>query len=250
MADRRMCQSAVVESDLFLDLPVGAQALYFHLGMHADDDGFVNGPRQIARKLRRPAKELQLLIDSGFLLNFDGIVVITHWRVANTLKLDRLKMLNYPHIAQKLYLAPTKAYSLPPQGESESLLEIRNQFLAPYRNRKVSKGKVKEDKVREDKIREDKIKENKVVEVAEENPDQPDAAPTAKSAFHFLTGKLGKGVVLLSEEQMEDLLDKLGLDGFDYYVEKLADFILRNQANVSNHYATILKWWQQDKGVV
>ena len=56
--------------------------------------------------------------------------------------------------------------------------------------------------------------------------------------------------MLLSEEQMEDLLDKLGLDGFDYYVEKLADFILRNQANVSNHYATILKWWQQDKGVV
>ena len=49
MAERRMFHSAVVESDAFLDMPAGAQALYFHLGMHADDDGFVNGPRQIAR---------------------------------------------------------------------------------------------------------------------------------------------------------------------------------------------------------
>ena len=62
-------------------------------------------------------------------------------------------------------------------------------------------------------------------------------------------GKLGKGVVLLSDEQIEDLLDKLGLDGFDHYVEKLAAFILKNDAKVKNHYATILRWWQEDRGV-
>ena len=39
MADRRMFHRLVVESDRFLDLPVGAQLLYFHLGMQADDDG-------------------------------------------------------------------------------------------------------------------------------------------------------------------------------------------------------------------
>lgn len=229
MADRRMFHSAVVESDLFLDLPVGAQALYFHLGMHADDDGFVNGPRQITRKLRRTPRELQMLIDAGYLLMIDGIVVITHWRIANSLRENRMKLPTYPHIAAQIYILDNKAYSLQLQGESQSLMEVRKQKLAGNCPAKVSKGKVKE--------------------VAEGNPDQPDAA-TAKSAFRFLSGKLGKGVVLLSEEQMEDLLDKLGLDGFDFYVEKLADFILHKQANVSNHYATILKWWQQDKGVV
>ncbi len=59
MAERRMFHSSVVESDAFLDLPAGAQALYFHMGMHADDDGFVNCPKQILRKLRRPQKDLQ-----------------------------------------------------------------------------------------------------------------------------------------------------------------------------------------------
>ena len=39
MAERRMFHRLVVESDKFLDLPIGAQALYFHLGMQADDDG-------------------------------------------------------------------------------------------------------------------------------------------------------------------------------------------------------------------
>ena len=62
-------------------------------------------------------------------------------------------------------------------------------------------------------------------------------------------GKLGKGVVYLTENQVESLLDKLGLDGFDRYVEKLADFIIEKDANVSNHYATILKWAREDAKV-
>ena len=59
-------------------------------------------------------------------------------------------------------------------------------------------------------------------------------------------GKLGKGVVYLTQEQMDDLIDKLGLEAFDRYMEKLADFIIEKKANVKNHYATILKWWRED----
>lgn len=67
------------------------------------------------------------------------------------------------------------------------------------------------------------------------------------SIFEFMGGTLGKGVVLLTEEQKDALLDKLGIDGFNYYVEKLARFIIDKKATVSNHYATILKWWKEDK---
>ena len=70
-----------------------------------------------------------------------------------------------------------------------------------------------------------------------------------ESQLKFMGGKLGKGVLLLSQEQQEDLLDKLGLDGFDLYTERLADFIIKNNAKVANHYATILKWWEEDRGV-
>lgn len=62
MADRRMFHKNVVESDAFLDMPTSAQALYFHIGMYADDDGFVNGPRRIARLIGASNEDLQLLI--------------------------------------------------------------------------------------------------------------------------------------------------------------------------------------------
>ena len=67
--------------------------------------------------------------------------------------------------------------------------------------------------------------------------------------MNFMKGKLGKGVVLLSERQVEALLEKMDIDSFDYYVERLADFILVKQAKVKNHYATILKWWEEDRSV-
>lgn len=67
--------------------------------------------------------------------------------------------------------------------------------------------------------------------------------------FELQTGTLGRGVVLLTPEQDEALLDKLGFDGYNYYISKLADFIIENNAKVGNHYATILKWAEEDSKV-
>lgn len=75
------------------------------------------------------------------------------------------------------------------------------------------------------------------------------AAATADKKMKIFNGELGKGVVVLTEEQVENLLQLLDLDGFDYYVDKLASFIIRNNAKVKNHYETILKWWQEDASV-
>lgn len=62
-------------------------------------------------------------------------------------------------------------------------------------------------------------------------------------------GELGKNVVFLSEQQIADLLEKMGLDAFDYYVDRLATYILNTGAKPKNHHATILKWWRQDSEV-
>ena len=59
-------------------------------------------------------------------------------------------------------------------------------------------------------------------------------------------GSLGRGVVLLTPEQDEYLLDKLGLDGYDHYISKLADFIIEKDAKVANHFKTILRWYEED----
>ena len=61
-----------------------------------------------------------------------------------------------------------------------------------------------------------------------------------------LGGTLGKGVVYLSNRQLEDLLDRLGIDAFNRYTERLADFIIENNAHVKSHYETILKWNSED----
>ena len=65
----------------------------------------------------------------------------------------------------------------------------------------------------------------------------------------MMGGTLGKGVVLLSDDQMGDLLEKMGIAMFDYYMDKLSSFIIKNDAQVKSHYETILKWWRQDSGL-
>lgn len=67
----------------------------------------------------------------------------------------------------------------------------------------------------------------------------------AEKKLRYLNGELGKGVVVLSEFQVDILLEKLGIEMFDYYVCKLANYI-NNGATVKSHYNTILKWWTED----
>ena len=74
-------------------------------------------------------------------------------------------------------------------------------------------------------------------------------AAAADRKVKVLGGELGKNVVFLSDEQFDDLLDKMDLETFNYYVEKLANFIIKNGAHVKNHYETLLKWWKEDSAV-
>ena len=67
--------------------------------------------------------------------------------------------------------------------------------------------------------------------------------------LEVLHGTLGKGVVRLTEEQMGDLIDKMGVADFDEYMVRLANYIIENDAHVKNHYDTILKWWREDTSI-
>ena len=72
------------------------------------------------------------------------------------------------------------------------------------------------------------------------------AATAADRAVCVIGGELGKGVVFLSDEQIADLLDKMGIEAYDHYMDKLSTFILDKGARVKNHYETILRWWRED----
>ena len=72
MAKRRMFSLDIVDTDDFLDLPISAQALYFHLGMRADDDGFVAKPRRIVSAVSAKPADLKRLQDKGYVHLFDS----------------------------------------------------------------------------------------------------------------------------------------------------------------------------------
>lgn len=106
MAQKRMFSLSVVDTDRFLEMPVSAQALYFHLGMHGDDDGFVASPRKIARSVGCNLDDLRLLAQKNFIIPFEsGVIVIVDWNINNTLKNDRYNPTT--HQAEKELLIAT-----------------------------------------------------------------------------------------------------------------------------------------------
>lgn len=112
MAEKRMFSKKIVESDAFLDMPLSSQALYFHLCMGADDDGFLNAPKRIMRMLGCTKGDLEILARNKFILCFEsGIVVIKHWRINNNIQKDRYKSTQYIEELSQLTIKENNAYT-------------------------------------------------------------------------------------------------------------------------------------------
>lgn len=121
MAERRMFAKAIVESDAFLEMPHGAQVLYLHLGMNADDDGFVNRVQTIMRMVRAGADDLNILVARRFVILFDTkVLVVKHWRINNYIQKDRYRPTDYQEEFSRLILNKNGAYSLPEPAENSS----------------------------------------------------------------------------------------------------------------------------------
>ena len=112
MAKKRMFTMKIVDSDAFLDMPLSTQALYFHLNMRADDDGFVNNPKRIQRTVGASDDDLKLLIAKRFIIAFEsGVVVIKHWRMHNLLRKDRYEETQYHEEMAMLDLKENGSYT-------------------------------------------------------------------------------------------------------------------------------------------
>ena len=142
MAKRRMFSQQITDSDSFLEMPLSAQALYFHLGMTADDDGFVNNPKRIQRVIGANEDDLKLLIAKKFIIAFEsGVVVIKHWKINNAIRSDRYTPTVYTEEKALLNEKSNKAYTLGIPND--------NQWL-PSGSRSI--GKVSIDKLSIDNV--------------------------------------------------------------------------------------------------
>lgn len=112
MAERRMFAKTIIDSDAFLDMPLSAQALYFHLSMRADDDGFINNPKKIMRMVGASDDDCKLLLLKRFIIAFEsGVVVIKHWKIHNYIQKDRYKPTIYQEEKRTLSEKDNKAYT-------------------------------------------------------------------------------------------------------------------------------------------
>jgi len=107
-----MFAKTIIDSDAFLDQPLTTQALYFHLAMRADDDGFVNNPKKIQRMVGCSDDDLKLLLAKQFILAFDsGVIVIKHWKIHNYIRSDRYKPTVYKEEKAMLQTKENNAYT-------------------------------------------------------------------------------------------------------------------------------------------
>lgn len=215
-----MFTKKIVDSDDFLELPPSAQALYFHLNMAADDDGFVNNPRKIQRGCDASVEDFNLLSQKRFILCFDGLAVIKHWRMHNTLRKDRYKPTQYTEQMALLDIKEDGSYT------EKNLGNHLATTWQPNGNHLATQYSIDKNSIEESSVDKGSIGE---------------APPPSSPSFY---GKYQN--VILSADDLETLKKDFP-DDFDKRIEKLSAYMKSTGKTYENHLATIQYWAKQDK---
>ena len=132
-----MFSKKVTDDDNFMSLSASAQALYFHLSMSADDDGFSNQVTSSMFKAHASVSDLEQLLEKRYIFRFDdGVIVIKHWRMSNALRKDRYTPTAFQEDMAKLGIKDNGSYTWLPNG-----CQLVAERLPQDSIGKVSKGK-------------------------------------------------------------------------------------------------------------
>ncbi len=125
-----MFSKSITTSDAFREMPTSTQALYFHLGMEADDDGFLDNYKGLMRAINASEDDLKVLISKRFLILFPSkIIVVKHWLINNTVRVDRYKETKHLDEKRALLVKENGSYT----ELSESGIPNGNQLATQYR---------------------------------------------------------------------------------------------------------------------
>ena len=228
MAERRMFAKTIIDSDAFLDMPLTTQALYFHLSMRADDDGFVNNPKKILRMVGAGEDDAKLLITKQFIIPFEsGIVVIRHWKIHNYIKSDRYKPSVCTEEKARLSLTSSGIYEVEPVGIQAA------SGLEPGCIQSGSSSDT-QDRIGKDRIGKDRV-------------DQDRGEAAVSPAHEEIRRPYGEyNNVLLTDTDLEKLKAELP-DAYSDYIERLSRYMASKGVSYQNHLATIRSWAQKDR---
>ena len=142
MADRRMFTKKVTDDDNFMSLSSSAQALYLHLSMSSDDDGFCNQVSASMFKAHASVQDLQALLEKRYIYQFEsGVIVIKHWRMANALRKDRYTPTAFQEELAQLGIKDNGSYTWLPGGCQVVADRLPQDRLGKDREEKKKKEK-------------------------------------------------------------------------------------------------------------
>lgn len=221
MAQRRMFSRKITETDHFLEMPLSSQALYFHLNMGADDEGFIDKAKTIQRTIGASDDDMKLLIAKGFLIPFEsGVVVIRHWRIHNYIQADRFQATIHQNEKEQLEFDKSKIASIKPLDQC-----IQNVYKM---DTQVRLGEDSLDKDRLDKV------------------NNPYSSEDEKKSLSQI---IKSSSVKINDRQIQQIQEYIGLDNMTVEMIEYAIQLTEDAGAESFNYLNkILKSWK-DKGL-
>ena len=261
MAERRMFAKTIIDSDMFIDMPMSARLLYYDLAMRADDDGFVNSPKKIMRFVGASMDDMNVLIAKQFIIPFEsGVVVIKHWKIHNYIQKDRYKATSYQAEKESLTLKNGTYYTDDLPDVSNLDTECIQDVYSLDTQVRLGKDRLGKDRLElgKDRVRDrDRERqelesahapENLPLEIAENknnknNENDFNNSDNKKPTRHkYGTYKN----VFLTDEDMEKLKSEFP-DDWQNRIERLSEYIASSGKTYKNHLATIRVWAKKDK---
>lgn len=212
MAERRMFTKKVTDDDNFMALSSSAQALYLHLSMCADDDGFCNQVTISMFKAHASVQDLQALLEKRYIYQFDnGVIVIKHWRMANALRKDRYTPTAFQEELSHLGIKDNGSYTWLPDG---------CQMVA--------------ERLPQDRLGKDRLEENSIGEVIE-----PQAASAPKRK-------------VFKKPSLDDIKAYCKESGYNVDAERFLNYYESNgwmvgRNKMKDWKATVRNWASKDK---
>jgi len=211
MAQRRMVSLRIVDTDAFMDMSLSAQALYLHLLVRADDDGFIANPRKIARMVGSADDDYKMLLHKRFLLQFEsGVCVVKHWKIHNLIRSDRY--------AQTQWIKEFSQLVVDPETSKYRLVKPCNTYVIPNGNQMAPQVRLGKDSITA-------FSEKKTGTKLETK------TPTMKK------NSFGRYNENQPADSFEDVVD---MDS--------GEVIKENKPEIKKAYDTILKWSEERRG--
>ena len=221
MATRRMFSKEITTSDIFVDMPISSQLLYFQLGMEADDEGFLGNAKMLSRAYGTNNDDLLLLEAKGFVIIFpNGVTVIKDFHINNKIRKDRRKPTIYTEEKKLLNLDTKGSYQL--QNNMSTICQPNDNQMSA-----------------QDRLGKDRLgKDSKDILSSSDEQDSP-----FKKVSKHKHGEFNN--VLLTDEELEKL--KKEFSDWNERIDKLSIYIGSSGKSYKSHYLTILSWARKEK---